>query len=91
MNDKPIQPVFVDASKTDLWDETKAETLRRCGYEIIFIPDVKNALHGLPITPFILPGDIVTSCLLKAVTYSDAASKKFGELMLKELQKVNSP
>lgn len=87
--DKMIQPIFIDSKKDDgSWTKEKADILRKCGYEIIFIPDAQSALFYLPAAPLMVPSDAVTRALYKAVRSSDTSMKAFGKFYLDEVAKV---
>lgn len=88
--EKILQPIFVDINRRNEWDDVKAETLRNCGYELIFIPEPEKALQSLPVAPLVLKGDLITRCLLKAVNSHKSARDAFGHYVLAEITKANT-
>jgi len=88
-SNKIIEPVFVDTKHQKDWDKTKQKILHDIGYELVFIPDPKNAFSTLPMSPLLLPGDVITSCLLRAVMTHTASKNTFGSLLIKEIANTN--
>ena len=90
-DEKEIKPIFIDIKKDDgTWDSAKADTLRSCGYEIVFIPDADKAVVGMPnvVAPVILPSDAITRCLYKAVKTSKTSMDAFSRFYLEEIGRL---
>lgn len=85
-----LEALFVDMKHKEKWDDTKDEILRGAGFKMVFVPDPTNTFSSLPINSLLLPGDVITRCLLKAVMSHTAAKNTFGNLLIKEIVITNT-
>jgi len=79
------QPIFLATEDRETFNDEDIQNLSDCGLKVFFLKDPRNVQVGVPIAPIIPPADTISRCLLKAVQHSDAATKKFSELLLKEI------